>query len=128
MGEIAAAIERERSGVADAERHLRDLQTRLDTIGKVSQRCGHQSVLGLLYWTVAAPCPCKGGFDGGKVCMHYSRSHLDTAVKMSCLSASSWRSSPAERSLRSLPYIMRLLSKCEREIWITEVTTASLGF
>ncbi|BDA42068.1 probable kinetochore protein nuf2 [Coccomyxa sp. Obi] len=37
MGEIAAAIERERSGVADAERHLRDLQTRLDTIGKVEK-------------------------------------------------------------------------------------------
>jgi hypothetical protein len=35
MEETAAALERERGLVADAERRLRELQTRLDTIGKV---------------------------------------------------------------------------------------------
>ena len=35
MEEIAAAVERERAAVAEAERRLRDLQARLDTIAKV---------------------------------------------------------------------------------------------
>jgi hypothetical protein len=38
MEEIAAAVERERAGVAEAERRLRDLQARLDTIAKARAR------------------------------------------------------------------------------------------
>jgi hypothetical protein len=35
MEEMAAAVDRERGAVAEAERRLRDLQTRLDNISKV---------------------------------------------------------------------------------------------
>lgn len=65
MGEIAAAIESERSGVADAERHLRDLQTRLDTIGKVTTSCiSHWLVMVKLCWMVCTPCLHKGLISG----------------------------------------------------------------
>ncbi len=35
MEEMAAAVDRERASVADAERQLRELHTRLDNISKV---------------------------------------------------------------------------------------------
>lgn len=39
MEETAAALERERGLLAEAERRLRELQARLDTISKVSLLC-----------------------------------------------------------------------------------------
>ena len=54
MEEIAAAVERERAAVAEAERRLRDLQARLDTIAKVRAR-DDMSKVGAVVSTVCVP-------------------------------------------------------------------------
>ncbi|KAK9843984.1 hypothetical protein WJX81_001035 [Elliptochloris bilobata] len=47
LRETAGAVERERARLADAERHSRDLQTRLDAIAKVEKEVGKaRSVMG----------------------------------------------------------------------------------
>ena len=53
MEEMAAAVERERGAVADAERRLRDLQTRLDTIAKVGSAVAPATGCSL-FWCPAA--------------------------------------------------------------------------